>query len=118
MTRLTKMFVAATVVVVGVGFTAQSASAAPPSVIVHPTFRPFPTHGQIHHRPLPFPNPHRPHDHDYLVQYRPSVFGGWRTYGKFETRHGAEVAQRRLEWQGIPTRVIRLHDYSEPPHRW
>jgi hypothetical protein len=117
MTRLSKWLMAAAVVA-GVGFTAQSASAHPPTVVVHPTFRPFPNPGPFPPRPLPFPNPHRPHDHDYLVQYRPSPFGGWVTYGKFETRHGAETAQRRLEWQGIATRVVRLHDYSEPPHRW
>jgi hypothetical protein len=121
MMRLTKCLVAAAVVA-GVAFTARSASAAPPQVIVHPTIKPFPTHGHGHNhgpfRPLPFPNPHRPHDHDYVLQYRPSPFGGWVTYGKFETRHGAEVAQRRLEWQGVPTRVIRLHDVFNPPSRW
>ena len=117
MTRLTRWLMAAAVVA-GISFTAQSASAAPPSVIVHPTVRPFPNPGPFPPRPLPFPNPHRPHDHDYLVQYRTSPFGGWQVYGRFESRHGAEHAERRLEWLGYPTRIVRLHDYTEPPHRW
>lgn len=128
MTRFTKCLLAAAVVA-GFGLAAGSASAAPP-VIVHQTIKPFPTHGHGHNHgighghghnhgpvyPAPFPLPR--HDHDYLVQYRPSVFGGWQVYGKFETRHGAEVAQQRLEWQGIPTRIIRLHDVFNPPSRW
>jgi hypothetical protein len=119
MTRLTKYLVAAAVVA-GFAVASQTASAHPPQVIVHPTIKPYPTYRSI------FPQPYPPvvapvlprHDHDYLLQYRPSPFGGWVTYGKFETRYGAETAQRRLEWQGVPTRVIRLHDYFEPPHRW
>ena len=121
MTRLTKCLVAAAVVA-GFGITAQSASAAPPTVIVNPTIKPYPTYSPFAPRPLPYPPVVAPvlprHDHDYLVQYRPSPFGGWVTYGKFETRYGAETAQRRLEWQGVPTRVIRLHDVFNPPHRW
>jgi hypothetical protein len=126
MTRFTRCLLAAAVVA-GFGLAAQSAGAAPP-VIVHPTFKPFPTHGHGHNhgighghnhgvfRPLPFPAPR--HDHDYIVLHRPSPFGGWQFYGKFETRHGAEMAERRLEWQGIPTRVIRACDYYDGKYRW
>jgi hypothetical protein len=125
MTRLTKCLAAAAVVA-GFGFASQTASAHPPTVIVHPTVRPVPAvpvYSPFAPRPLVYTTPYTVnypiaprHDHDYVVLHRPSPFGGWELYGKFETRHGAESAQRRLEWQGIPTRVIRACDYST--YRW
>jgi hypothetical protein len=120
MTRLTKCLVAAAVVA-GIGFTAQSASAHPPTVIVNPTVAPYPTYYTP--RPVLYPpvvvNPILPrHDHDYLVLTRTSPFAGWQIYGKFETRYGAEAAERRLEWQGIPTRIVRTCDYYGSGYRW
>ena len=107
MTRFTKYLTSAAVVL-GVGFATQSAGAAPPSVIVHPTFAPNP--GPFPPQPYPYPMPH--HDHDYVVLYKPSLFSGWVNYGKFETRHSAEHAVRRLEWRGYATRIVRVHDYN------
>jgi len=120
MTRLTKCLVAAGVVA-GFAFTAQSASAHPPTVIVSPTVAPYPTYYTP--RPALYPplvvNPILPRiDYDYLVLYRPTPFGGWRVYGKFETRHGAEHAERRLECQGIPSRIVRTVDYYDGGYRW
>ena len=54
MTRLTKCLVAAAVVA-GFGLASQTASAAPPSVIVHPTIKPYPTYSPFTPRPLPYP---------------------------------------------------------------
>ena len=105
MTRFIKWFAAAAVVV-GLGLATQSASAAPPTIIVNPTIRPFP--GPFP-RPLPYPVHH---DHDYVVLYKSSPFSGWINYGRFETRYGADNAVRRLEWQGFATRIVRIHDYN------
>jgi hypothetical protein len=107
MTRFTKCLTAAAVVV-GFGLATQSASAAPPTIIVHPTILPNP--GPFPPRPYPYPIPR--HDHDYVVLYKSSPFGGWLNYGRFETRYGAENAIRRLEWQGFATRIVRVHDYN------
>ena len=77
MTRLTLLAAAA---VVGIGFAAQSASAAPPSVIVYPTVRPYSPPVVVTPRPLVYPVPRI--DHDYVVLYRPSSWaGGFLTGG-------------------------------------
>ena len=79
MTRFSKWLTAAAVVV-GFGLAAQSASAAPPTIIVNPTIRPLP--GPFP-RPLPYPIYH---DHDYVVLYKSSPFGGWINYGRSSRR--------------------------------
>ena len=106
MTRLTKWLTAAAVMA-GVGFTAQAASAHP-TVVVQPTILPYPNPGPFPPRPYP-PGPRI--DLDYMVLYKPTFFGGWQRYGKFETHHSAEHALRRLEWQGYAARIVRVRDY-------
>ena len=106
MTRLTKCLVAAAVVA-GFGFAAQSASAAPPNgdrppdVQALPDLQPVHSAGRSPTRRSVAPILPR-HDHDYLVQYRPSPFSGWATYGKFETRYGAETAAAATGMAGGP----------------
>ena len=107
MTRLTLVAAAA---VVGIGFAAQSASAAPPSVIVYPTVRPYSPPVVVAPRPLVYPVPRI--DHDYVVLYRPSILGGWVSYGRFETFRGAQIAERRLALSGMPSRIVRVRDHN------
>ena len=110
MNYLTKLLTAAAVVV-GVGFagTATAAAGQPQKVTAQPSILPYPYPFPY---PGPFPKPFPRVDHDYVVFYKPSIFSGWRVYGKFETRNGAQIAALKLERFGTPTRIERVRGFG------
>jgi hypothetical protein len=113
MTRLTLVAAAAAV---GIGFAAQTASAHPPVVVGRPLIVTYPTYPVPSYYPPLATYPTYPLvpriDHDYVVLYRPSILGGWVSYGRFETFRGAQIAERRLGLQGVPSRIVRVRDYN------
>ena len=110
MTRFNKCLTA-TAVAVGLGLAATpTASAAhPPKVIVVGGYNPNPF-------PYPFPNPGPfppPRvDFDFVVLYKPSIFGPPVVFGKFETLNGARIAGLRLESFGFPVKIVPVRDLS------
>ena len=119
---LTKIL-AATAVVVGLGFAGTSTAEAshPQKVIVQAGYNPFPfpypypfplPYPNPGPFPGPFPNPIPRVDIDYVVVYKTGVFGPQKVYGKFETLTGARSAALRLESFGYPVRIVPVRDYN------
>jgi len=106
----TKMM-AATAVVVGLGFagSATANAAHPPQVVVNPSFAPYPF---PYPYPFPGPFPFPRVDYDYVVFYKPSIFAPWQVYGKFETLHKAQITALRLQQFGTATRIERVRGFG------
>jgi hypothetical protein len=107
MRRMSKWVAAAVIAMIGLGATAGAASAYTPKPQYPVPHYPGP------YNPGPFPPRHL--DNDYVVYVKHPFSGGWRFYGKFETRQQAERAEWRLERQGLRAHVERVRDYRPFP---
>jgi len=91
------------VAAVAVGFSAESATAAPPVVVqpgtggfyLPPSYQGYPRY-----------------DHDYVVFVRHG--NHWDRYGRYETLWEAQRVERILESRGLRARIEVIHDHR----RW
>jgi hypothetical protein len=108
------------VAAVAVGFSAQSAMAAPPVVVqpstggfyLPPSYPSYPQYPTFPTYPRPIPPQYPPtfphHDHDYVVYVRHG--NHWDRYGRYETLREAERVERWLESRGYRVRIEVVHD--------